>query len=293
MERFGLGHQALLAAHPDLVVASSSGNGSQGPESLYAGLASIFAAVGGVSEQTGYGDVPPTLIGESPDFRSGNLLAVAVLAALVHRRRTGQGQFIDLSSTEVMTVLAPYAFLAHTLGAPPLGRDGNHHPTMAPHSVYPAAGEHQWISIAVSSDAEWAALSRLIGHPDWVGLYPDAPARKAAETAIDQAVAEWTGGRSAREAFEMLQRAGVPSAPSFTNAQLVADPHLAARQAFVDIEHPVMGVQRLPAAPWVLSDRQWHAWRAAPSLGQDNGYVLEELLGLTSDEIEALGDIFV
>ena len=118
MERFGLGHEALLAGPPRLVVASSSGNGSKGPESLYAGLASIFAAVGGVSEQTGYADVPPTLIGESPDFRSGNLLAVAVLAALVHRRRTGQGQFIDLSSTEVMTVLAPYAFLAHTLGAP-------------------------------------------------------------------------------------------------------------------------------------------------------------------------------
>ena len=101
------------------------------------------------------------------------------------------------------------------------------------------------------------------------------------------------GAGSAREAFEALQGAGVPAAPSFTNAQLVADPHLAARQAFVDIEHPVMGVQRLPAAPWVLSDHQWHTWRAAPSLGQDNSYVLEELLGLTPAEIEELGDIFV
>ena len=293
MERFGFGHDTLLAEHPGLIVASSSGNGSKGPEALYAGLASIFAAVGGVSEQTGYPDAPPTLIGESPDFRSGNLLAVALLAALAHRDRTGAGQFIDLSSTEVMTALTPDALLAHSLGAAPVTRRGNRHPRMAPHNVYPCAEEHGWISVAVADESAWAGLCGLLGRSEWTQTYPDPAARRAAEDSIDEAVARFTGTLRAREAFDALQAAGVPAAPSFSNQDLLEDPHLAARGVFVDVEHPELGVQRLPGPPWLLSDHDWHHPAAAPDLGQDNDYVLSELLGLEADEVAALGDIFI
>jgi benzylsuccinate CoA-transferase BbsF subunit len=292
MSRFGLAPDAVLRDHPAVVVASSSGNGSRGPEALNAGLASIFAAVGGVSEQTGYPDAPPTLIGESPDFRSGNLLAVAILAALAHRDRTGEGQCIDLSSTEVMTALAPHAFLAHSVGAEPTERSGNRHPVMAPHGVYPCRGEHQWISVAVGAPSQWAGLCALLDRPEWVARYGEAAKRKADEDLIDGFIAEWTAARSPLEAFEMLQGAGVPSAPSLTNADLASDPHLVERGAFVDIEHPVIGTQHVPGAPWQLSDAAWRSWRHAPLLGEDNAYVLHELLGFTPDEVAGLGDVF-
>ena len=284
MKRFGFGADALLAEFPSMIVASSSGNGADGPEALYAGLASIFAAMGGVSEQTGYPDGPPTLIGESPDYRSGNLFALAIIAALIHRARTGLGQSIDLSSREVMTILAPDAFLAHTLGATPIGRLGNRHPVMAPHSVYPCAGADEWVSVAVATDDEWRALCSVLGRDEWTGVYPDASTRKAAEETIDSAIAAWTRQRSAYDAFATLQAAGVASAPSFTNADLVEDPHLGARGVFVDVEHPDLGKQRVPGAPWFLSGWDCPVWRHGPLLGQDNDYVLGELLGLPADE---------
>jgi benzylsuccinate CoA-transferase BbsF subunit len=284
MKRLGLDAVTLLAHHPSLVVASSSGNGSTGPHALYAGLASIFAATGGLSEQTGYPDAPPTLIGESPDFRSGNLLAVAILAALFRRQRTGHGQWIDLASQEVMAALAPDALLAHVLGAPPAGRSGNRDPLMAPHGVYPCQGTDEWVSVAVATDEEWAALCALIGLDDRAARYPDAAARKAAEDDLDRAVTDWTARRSAREAFLALQGAGVAAAPSMTNADLVADPNLLARGALVEVEHPRVGCQLLPAAPWRLSMAGAAVWRHGPLLGQDNEYVLGDLLGLSAPE---------
>lgn len=293
MARFGLAPEAVLRDFPAVVVASSSGNGAHGPEALNAGLASIFAAVGGVSEQTGYPDAPPTLIGESPDFRSGNLLAVAIMAALAHRDRSGEGQFIDLSSTEVMTALAPDAFLAHSLGGAPVTRSGNRHPVMAPHGVFRCLGDHQWISVAVSDESEWEGLCTVLDRPQWVTRYPDPGTRKADEDTVDAAIDEWARVRSSSDAFEMLQGSGVPSAPSWTNADLAGDDHLAQRGAFVDIDHPVIGVQHVPGAPWRLSDTSWHTWRHAPLLGEDNPYVLHELLGLSSDEVAGLGDVFV
>src|SRR5207302_796469 len=117
---------------------------------------------GGLSEQTGYPDGPPTEIGESTDYRSGNAFAVAILAALAYRQRTGRGQLVDLASREVVSAFAPEALLAHVLGAGPVTRRGNRHPAMAPHNVYRCAGEDEWLSIAVGSDAEWEALCRVI-----------------------------------------------------------------------------------------------------------------------------------
>jgi crotonobetainyl-CoA:carnitine CoA-transferase CaiB-like acyl-CoA transferase len=221
------------------------------------------------------------------------MLAAAVLAALVHRQRTGQGQFVDLSSTEVMAALSPYAFLAHTLGAPEVTRDANHHPTMAPHGVYPGSLEHDWLSLAVGTDEEWASLCHLVGRPEWVTEYPDAAARQAAEAQIDAALAKWSSERPARESFALLQAAGIPSAPSFTNADLAGDPHLAARGAWARVPHPTLGDQQLPSGPWLLSDLSWPTYPAAPDMGRDNDYVLSELLGMTGDEVAALGDIFV
>ena len=283
MARFGFGAASLLERRPDLLVVSSSANGSTGPDARAAGLASIFGATGGMSEQTGYVDGPPTEIGESTDYRSANAMAVAILAGLLHRARTGQGQHIDLASREVVVASSPDALLADQLGVEWDIRIGNAHREMFPHDVYRAAGEDDWVAIAVGDDAQWAALCGVLDREEWVHAYQTADARRAAGDVIDDAVTAWTRGRSSREAFEKLQAAGVPAMAIMTNEALANDPHIAARGIFVDIEHPEIGRTRVMRAPWLFSDLDC-AITHGPLIGQDNDYVLETLLGLSPDE---------
>jgi crotonobetainyl-CoA:carnitine CoA-transferase CaiB-like acyl-CoA transferase len=283
MARFGLGAAALLERRPDLLVVSSSANGSTGPDARAAGLASIFGATGGMSEQTGYVDGPPTEIGESTDYRSANAMAVAILAALLHRTRTGEGQHIDLASREVVVASAPDALLANQLGVDWDIRIGNAHREMFPHDVYRAAGADDWVAVAVGDDEEWAALCRVLDRAEWVRAYPTADARRAASDVIDDAVSTWTRPRSSRDAFETLQAAGVPAMAVMTNEALANDPHVVARGVFVDIEHPEIGRTRVMRAPWLFSDLDC-AVTHGPLIGQDNDDVLETLLGLSSDE---------
>ena len=173
MARFGLGAAPLLERRPDLLVVSSSANGSTGPDALAAGLASIFGATGGLSEQTGYVDGPPTEIGESTDYRSANAMAVAILAGLLHRARTGQGQYIDLASREVVAASSPDALLAHQLGVDWDVRIGNAHRAMFPHDVYASADADGWVAVAVGDDDEWAALCAVLDRDDWAARVPD------------------------------------------------------------------------------------------------------------------------
>jgi crotonobetainyl-CoA:carnitine CoA-transferase CaiB-like acyl-CoA transferase len=263
MARFGLGPADLLDRHPHLIVASSSANGSTGPEAMGAGLAGIFAASGGLSEQTGYADGPPTQLTDPADYRVGAALAVGILAALFDRARTGKGQHVDFSSCEVFAASAPDALLAHVIGVPWQPRLANGHPTMAPHDVYPCA-DGGWLAIAVADDREKQALHRVLG--------------RAAE-ASDEAVRAWTATRTARDAAAALSAAGVPASPVMTFADLAADAHLAARGLFVDVEHPVLGTQRVMRAPWRFSDWQCVVHRAGPLLGADTDEVFSGLEG--------------
>ena len=294
MKRLGLDAESILKTHPRMIIGSSSGNGATGPSSLAAGLASIFSAAGGLSEQTGYADGPPTEIGESTDYRSGNALAIAILAALHHRDRTGEGQSVDLSSTEVVIANAPGPLLERLTGTTGdlQGRMGNRHPRMSPHNVYPSSGADEWISIAVCSAEEWSSLCRLLGKTAWTTKYPSAASRKLAEDRIDEAIGEWTRSRSARDAFLILQDEGIACGPSFTNRELALDPHLESRGVFVDVEHPVIGRHRVMRAPWVFEDAgMCRIDGHGPLIGQDNEYVLQDLLGLHPSEVASLADV--
>jgi crotonobetainyl-CoA:carnitine CoA-transferase CaiB-like acyl-CoA transferase len=290
MTRFGLDAASLLAARPDLIVVSSSANGSTGPDAMAAGLASIFGATGGLSEQTGYADGPPTEIGESTDYRSGAALAVGVLAALLHRARTGEGQHIDLASREVVVASAPDALLAEQLGAPWPIRVGNRHRELAPHDVYPSAGDDEWVAVAVGDEAEWAALCAVLGRDDWAARHPTAEARRDARAEIDGAITAWTCERSARAAFETLQAAGVPAMAVMTNEALASDPHLAARGVFVDLEHPELGRTRVMRPPWIFSDLDIEL-RPGPLMGQDNDHVLDTILRVSTCERGELTEV--
>ncbi len=290
MSRFGLDAETLLARRPDLIVASSSANGSTGPEAMSAGLASIFGATGGLSEQTGYADGPPTEIGESTDYRSANALTVAILAALLHRARTGKGQQVDVSSREVVVASSPDALLAHGLGVAWEARIGNDHREMYPHNVYPSAAADEWVAVAVGSEGEWSGLCTELGRADWVRRFPQASARRAAGDEINAAIAEWTRARSSCQAFEILQSAGVPAMSVMTNEALATDPHVIARGVFIDLIHPAIGPTWVMRAPWLFSDLSCDI-RPGPLIGQDNEYVLSTLLGMSANEISDLSEV--
>ena len=292
MARYGLDGASLLKEHPGLIVASSSANGGTGPDARGAGLASIFGATGGLSEQTGYSDGPPTEVGESTDYRSANALAFAILAALIHRQRTGEGQAIDLSSREVVIAGAPDGLLAHIFGIEHDVRIGNRHPVMSPHDLYPCRGVDEWIALAVETEEEWAALCGLLGEHKWPSAYRSGRDRAAARAVIDPVIVAWTSGLRAGEAFHILQRAGLASAPSFTNGQLSEDPHIAARGVFVDVDHPVIGRQKVMRAPWLLAGTDCSVVRHGPVLGQDNRFVIEDLLGMDFPDEGASSGLF-
>ncbi|SEO55021.1 CaiB/BaiF CoA-transferase family protein [Trujillonella endophytica] len=276
LDRLGLGPRTLLSADPGLVVASSSANGATGPQASGAGLASIFAATGGLSDQTGYPDGPPTEVGDPVDYRSGAALAVGILAGLLHRERTGEGQWIDLASREVVVASAPDALLAAAAGVPWRSRIGNGHRTWAPHGVHPCR-DGGWLAVAVRDDDEWAALCGALDRPDWLDAFPGPAERRAAAHLLDEGVSAWTCGRSAAAAAHALRAAGVPAEPVRTFADLATDPHLLAREAFVDVEHPVLGAQRVLRPPWRFSAGGCGVPGPGPLLGADTAAVVAEL----------------
>lgn len=290
MERLGLAYPVLRELRSDLIMLSISTSGQTGPEREIAGYAPMFAALGGLGALTGYPDGPPVELRHAMDHANGLVGAFAVLVALTHRRRTGRGQYIDLAMREVASSLIGEVLLTQAMNGEAPGRMGNRDPVMVPHGVYPCKGEDRWVAIAVGSDAEWRALCRALGDPEWARdpRLSDAVGRRAREDEIDARLAEWCRERTPDEVMWRLQRAGVAATPSMSAEDLLRDPHLRERQAFpelVDLRH---GRRQVIGPPWRFSSTPAAVRKWSPDLGEDNRYVLSDLLGLTRAEIEAL-----
>jgi crotonobetainyl-CoA:carnitine CoA-transferase CaiB-like acyl-CoA transferase len=216
--------------------------------------------------------------------------ALAVLAALLHRRRTGEGQFIDVSLWEAAATLLPDALLEYDMNAIEPPRIGNRHPSFVPHGVFRSAGDDRWVSIAVTTEDEWRSLCHAIERP---ALAEDprcqsALDRKAIEDEIEREIIAWTSSRSAKDATDHLQRAGVAAFPTMTNQDLDEDPHLGSRGFFVELPHPEVGTRRHAGIPWKLSRTPCAVEMPAPCLGQHNDDVLRRVLGYSDSEIADL-----
>ncbi len=304
MARLGLGYQQLRQINPTLVFASISGAGGSGPESSYPGYAPAFNALSGLGHLTGYPDGPPAELHDSIDCRVGATAAFAILSGLFHRLRTGEGQFIDLSSRESIAMFTGEALMDFAMNGAGNGagkgatahRQGNQSPGMAPHGCYPCKGQDAWVTIAVSGDTEWQAFCGAATHPEWLSdpRFKDGFLRHKNQEALDPLIQAWTQTKTPDEATKLLQSAGVAAAPSMTGRDLAADPHLIARGAWQEVEHPVLGRQKVQGPPWILSDTPATVRSASPLLGQHNQYVLQGLLGaslgLSNEELGAWVD---
>ena len=291
MDRMGLGWDVLRGLRRDLVMIALSGYGATGPDAEKVSYGPAQVPLSGMSSVTGYRDFPPMHVGISYGDPTGGLHgAVAVLAALLHRARTGQGQYIDLSQWETSMAVLPEALLAWTMNGVAPARDGNRNPGMAPHGVFRAAGEDRWVAVAVEDDAAWVRLAGVLGGPALAAdrRFATLAARKENEDAVEELVTAWTSARSPEDATATLQAAGVAAFTAATNRDLSEDPHLAARGYFVALPHPEVGAKQHAGVPWRMSASDARVRAAAPCLGADTDRVLRDVCGYSEEEIAAL-----
>jgi benzylsuccinate CoA-transferase BbsF subunit len=291
MDKLGLGYQALHEQRPDIIVLSSGSRGKEGPEKDYPGYATIHNAVGGVAYISGYPDEAPTTTVGDTDLMNATTCAFILLAALYHRMQTGEGQFIDYSQCEGVTSLVGEAALTYQMTGKVPERIGNAHPYYAPHSVYRCWGVDHWLALEVHSDAEFAALSSVIGKPELARdrRYKTMKARKRNERSLNSIIEEWTRQRDRDWMVNEFCKAGIAAAPSRDWQDIYADPQLHAREAFIKVQHSELGSLELVGAPWKMTDYTPPS-NPAPLLGEHNDYVLRQVIGLDESKIKELKD---
>ncbi|MDY6917210.1 MAG: CoA transferase [Chloroflexota bacterium] len=292
MERFGLDYPALKQVKPDIIAASMSGWGAYGPERDYRAYDPIFAALSGLYELTGYPDGEPSRSDNRGrlDLSSGTSCAMCIIAALDHRSRTGEGQFIDVSEWEAMNCVLGDSYMEYFITGRSPTRVGNRDRVMAPHNCYRCKGEDKWVSIAIATDEEWRAFCKTIGRPEWVDdpRFSDPRSRWQNQEQLDPLVSQWTINFTHYEVTETLQEAGVAAFPSMSREELANDRHLSERGVFVEVPHPETGVQTFLAPPWKLSETPAQIFKHSPLLGEDNEHVFCELLGMPIEEFAIL-----
>jgi benzylsuccinate CoA-transferase BbsF subunit len=290
MDKLGLGYKDLVKVKPDIIMLSASGFGSSGPYREYAGYAPIFAAFGGLAYLTGYEDGEPNTMSGVMDLRVGTVSAFALLAALIHRQKTGEGQYIDLSSSECISALVGPQLMEYTMNKRSPFRSGNQDSIMAPHNCYRCKGNDKWISIAVATDEEWNAMCRAMGNPAWTRdeAFTDIYSRWKNRTKLDELIGKWTINYTHYEVMELLQSSGVAAMPSFSAEEILSDPHVKARGLINEVQHPVLGKKVVINPSWKHSETPARIHKASPLLGEHNGEVFGDLLGMSEEEVKKL-----
>ncbi|MEK7876492.1 MAG: CoA transferase, partial [Pseudomonadota bacterium] len=290
MDRLGLNYEALKRVKPDIVMVSVSASGQRGPERGYAGYAPLFGAAGGLGTLTGYEDGPPTEIRHVMDHSTGLTAAMAVLAAYLRKKRTGAGQHVDVAAREVACGFIGDALLQFAATGITPRRAGNDAPQIAPHNVYPCAGDEAWVSIVVATEDEWRAFAKALQRPEWItdARFASAQTRRTHRRELDVEISAWTRGRSREAVTRILQSVGVAAFPSYTAQDIVDDPHLNERGTIKSMIGPEGESRKVVGPPWRFSRTPAKLERWTPKLGEHNQYVFGELLGLSAGEIEEL-----
>ncbi|MGF1599897.1 MAG: CaiB/BaiF CoA transferase family protein [Acidimicrobiales bacterium] len=285
MTGWGLDYESLRRIRPDLIMISSCLMGQDGPHAYVAGYGTMGSAAAGLVQPTGWPDRKPNgPYGAYTDYCAPRISVAAILAAVDHRHRTGEGQYLDQSQIESTLAYAMPALLDHQVNGTTWDRLANTDPEFTPHGVYRAEGDDAWVAIACRHDDDWQRLATVVGRPDLAGL--DAADRRSRGDEIDAAVTDWTSTRHPREAEEILQAQGIPAHAVATTA-LGPDPQLTHLEHQVTVSHPDLGrvpvertrieLSRTPARP-----------RHFPKLGQHTDEVLESILGYDRNRIDEL-----
>jgi benzylsuccinate CoA-transferase BbsF subunit len=291
MERVGLSYPELYAVRPDIVMVSASAMGGTGPDKHHVAYGTLIHAFSGLNSVTGYPDTPMGSVGGTfTDPLTGTTAVFAILAALWHRWRTGEGQFIDLSMVEATLMQLPEFVMDYTANGRLAGPQGNRDANAAPHDCYPCGGDDTWVAISVHTQEEWEAFCAALGRPEWASdaRFQDRDGRFRHREALDAHITEWTRTRTTGEVTQMLQAAGVAAGPSYTAQELYEDSYVHERGLFHEVDHPVIGRKPIVGMPWRLEPGPGSRYWAAPTFGQHTDLVLREVLGMNDAEIASL-----
>jgi len=301
LDSWGLGYDAMRAIKPDIIYVQQSGMGAQGTYGRFRTVGPIANSFSGLSEMSGLPEpAPPAGWGYSYlDWMGAYSFSLAILTALFHRARTGEGQWVDASQSEVGLMISGTTILDWSANGRIWSRYGNRSPykPAAPHGVYRCAGPDRWLTIACFTDAEWSAVAKVAGHPEWTNdaRFTNLAARLKHQDALDALLSEWTKAQDASQAMLALQQAGVPAGVCQTaQDRCDHDPQLAVLSWLTEVTGTKIGRWPLAEVPVKMSESPAYIGgridRGAPGYGEDNHYVYGDLLGMSSAEIKTLAD---
>ncbi len=288
VEQFGLDYDALVQINPGVIMVRMPGFGLAGPWRDYVGWALNIEQLAGMSAATGYADGPPCNLQGPADPIAGVHATVALLAALDHRDRTGEGQLIEVAQIEVGAAVTAEPVIERSLTGAVRARIGNRHPVYA-QGVYPSADPDDWVALSIRDDVDWTAVAELLGpghHDD--PRFGSVEARLRHHDELDELITGWTSGRKAQDAVDALSRAGVPAERLLTADRMYEVDQLEVRGYYEELEHPITGRHRFPGWPFRITPGPGHHHRSpSPTLGQHNADVLSAL-GLSDTELDEL-----
>jgi len=290
MRSWGLDYDALKQVNPGLVMLSTSLSGLTGPNAQFAGFGTLGAALAGFVPFAQWpGRAPAGPLGAYTDYVAPKFGVAALMAALDYRRRTGTGQHIDLSQAEASIHFIGPAVLDYVANGRLPEPVGNTDPVACPHGVYRcqgSQGSERWVAIAVVSEAQWQALRRVVA-----GLLDEDPRfatlveRRRNNAALDEAINAWTKERTAEAVEQELHHAGVPVSRVLDTPGVFADEQLNPRRHFIEVPHAVLGKAWVQNSRTIMRSTPAVVSHAGPALGQHTDGVLQDILGMTPDEI--------
>jgi crotonobetainyl-CoA:carnitine CoA-transferase CaiB-like acyl-CoA transferase len=291
LKKLGLDYDSLKAIKPDIIVAELPAFGISGPMSGYAALGPTMEMAAGMSAMIGYPGGQPEVTGPSYlDPIGGFNAAAAILTALIHRQKTGEGQYVEVPQVEAaMQLIGPQILKSAETGIDP-APNGNRVSFASPHDAFPAMGDDEWIVIAALDQDQWHRLCRFMGQPHLADdpRFSTLAQRRDNEDELTRIISEWTRGHDKHELAGRLQEAGIASAPVQNPKDVAEDPYLADRRFFTELDHPDAGRHRHPGLPIHLSATPGSQRQSAPPFGWHNRYVLEKILKLSPGDIEAI-----
>lgn len=288
MANLGLDYDSVRKINPRIIYFSTCMLGQTGPHHEFRGIGNHLNAIGGFSDATGWPEGEATNVHTAySDFIAPWYVLIGVIGALLRRRKTGQGMYMEQAQLEAaLTFLGPHV-LDYVTNQNLLRRRGNRDRYMCPHGVYPCRGADRWVAIAITDDEDWQSFRQVIGDPEWAQdpRFDYVIGRKENEGELDQRIGEWTKDFPPEQVMAMLQGAGTAAGVVETGQDLLADPQLKAREHFRVLNHPAIGPHTYNAPAYKLSSTPCEITRPAPCLGEHNEYVLKDLLGFTDDDI--------
>jgi crotonobetainyl-CoA:carnitine CoA-transferase CaiB-like acyl-CoA transferase len=290
MRNLGLGYEDLRRIKPDLIMLSGTSLGQTGPYADAVGWGPTNQAFAGTSYLTGYpGGDPCAGGGTWPDFAVGIAMLFALTAAIYHRQRTGEGQYIDVSMCEVVTSMLPEAMLDYFMNGVERGPIGNRDPEMAPHAVFPVKGADRWIAIAIADDAEFIILCDVLGVPEMARdpRYTTVAGRLINVERLEQELAQLTRRFDRDQLVGRLVERNLCAGPVYSAFDLVSDPAFVKSGMMVPLAHKECGLRPTPTLPVRFSQLK-PRYKAAPLAGEHTDDILVGLLGLSEEEIVRL-----